>query len=266
MKNSNTYIDFNFDSPSHLFSLITEIESHNSSNISAKQSEVIEGLEDTIFKYFVLTFSLKKKVEKGAYRLICIQGFLTTLSNNALIIKKLYNSGMHLQVQPIMRAQFEQLNTLFALLVDDNFFERFGSSATKEASDIISPKPVHTDKIMRDFMKTNQLKEVWAEIKPLKDYLYDEFSKIAHGNLFHIAFGSMDEDEDDAERLSPGIGGVSNGLTRMKLFVREMNNYSQFLWMFFRTELEKQGYIDKPNNPNLELAQKLVFLTDEKNT
>lgn len=248
-ENSNDNLDE--ISKDELFQILDDIRDKNIECHRLNESEIILAIEDTIFKFFSLRFRLEEvNDETDGSLLFNTKGFLTSAANNSLLLKELYQTGMQLQGHIIMRSQFEQLNTLFAFLVDPDFFRRFSKSARQDSIDIITPKQVHTEKIMKQFLENSPIRAIWPDIHKMKKHLYSEFSKSAHGNLFYVTVGSMGIHEENEDQLSSGIGGVSRTLPRMINSAKDMNNYSQIMWFLIKSRLEELGWILRPESMN----------------
>ncbi len=242
-----------------------ELETDNKINHLKTEHKTVRALDNTIYKFTSLSVCLLKNRGNRPLRLNYVEMFLSSIVNNAIVIKNLYISGWHLQCQSIMRVQYELLNNVIAILVDVDFFQRFQKIQKLGDKEIpISPKHNDSKRVIRKFLEKEEGKELWLTIESHMDYLYKELSRAIHSNFFHVAMLSIDRLDDD--NIYPGIGGNKNSLPRMNNSVEQMNNYSQFLWLFIKELLlELKAFEIKDTVFELEFMKNPIMIDSEKN-
>lgn len=261
-KIDNQIIGMEFNSIEKLFKLIDNVEEENTHLLENNQKNILDALNDSTYKFYTLTFALKRNFSFDK-KLYFTSGLLTAVANNCFVIKKLFGSGWHLQSQILMRAQFEHLNTLIAFLSNEGFYNRVSNPINGQ--ELISPKKTQTEKIIKKLVLSDTKdNELWTSLKQSMDYLYSEFSKVAHGNLFHVSIGSSQESEN--EHLTLGLGGTGKPLKRFEILSIEMNNYTQYIWLYIKKQLLELGIIvSNEDNSNSKYFYKPFILNYDLN-
>lgn len=248
----------------NILSQFKELETENRKNHIKTGYKRIRALDNTIYKFTSLSVNLMKNRGNRPIRINYVEMLLTSIVNNAIVIKDLYINGWHLQCQSIMRVQYELLNNVFSILIDIKFFERFQKIQKLGDEEIpVSPKHTESKKIIRKFFEKEKEKKTWSAIESLMDYLYSELSRAIHSNFFHVVMLSNNKSDDD--NFYPGIGGNKNSLTRMNTSVEQMNNYSQLLWIFIKDLLlELKAFEIKNTVFELEFMKSSIILDSTK--
>lgn len=197
-------------------------------------SKYLETHVHALSLYFYLFFALKEDIkEKTPSRLFYLRSYLVPIINNFEVIKMLYYRGFHTQIQFILRTQIEYVNTLVTFMMDEDFFRRF--TATQEQSltrsTTITPKMVHTDRVLRKIMP----KDLLDLYIGYRDYLYSDFSEISHGNIARLSIQSMNMNEKKGTATA-GLGGVcfTSDFTNATI-----DNASLYFQLAFKIIMEK---------------------------
>lgn len=166
------HINLEFESPDQLINELAELEIDNRSNHFRNNRELINALDNSIYKFHILAFALVEEDNLEKKILFHAKGFMSSVSNNSLVIRNLFVSGFHIQVQTIMRTQFEFLNNLLSFLHDRSFFNRFSEPYDGEDLEkIITPRQVHTEKLIAKFLtEKTKKKELWLALKKIMTY------------------------------------------------------------------------------------------------
>ena len=228
-----------------------EIEKENFSQHLTDNEKLIPFLDNTIFKFSCLSYHLLKNRGDRELKFNFLETFASSMTNNSIVIKKLFLEGWHLQCQNIMRVQFEQINIALAILSDVNFFNRFQKTQNLTNEEIpFTPRHNDSKKIIRKHIEKNEGKEFWNGVESLMEYLYEELSRSIHCNFLHITMLSTDKSKDNV--YSPGVGGNKNSIKRLIDSVTTMNNYSQIMWTLIK-DLTIQNKIFDINDTEFEL-------------
>lgn len=249
----------------HTIQQFKEIEDENIAEHLKDNPELISALDNTIFKYSCLSYNLIKFQDTLPISINHVQFFVTSIANNAIVIKKLFSGGWHLQCQTLMRVQYEQINIAISIICDNDFFKKYHKlQQIKKEEAPYTPKQKETRNIIRKYLINEKGKDFWNAIESLMDFLYNELSRSTHGNFLHIAIlaYSISVEEDN---LTPGIGGNRKSIPRTIYSLQEMNNYSQIMFTFLRDLIEKSNVIDfKDTDLNLSFMKKAQLVKQEK--
>lgn len=244
---------------------LSEIEDENIEEHLKDHPELISALENTIFKYSCLSYNLIKYQETLPIQINHVQFFVTSIANNAIVIKKLFSGGWHLQCQTLMRTQYEQINIALSIMHDIEFFKKYHKlQQIKKEEAPYTPKQKETKNIIRKYLIKEKGKDFWKAIESLMDFLYNELSRSSHGNFLHIAMlaYSISVEEDN---LTPGIGGNKKSIPRTIYTLQEMNNYSQIMFTFLSESIKKANIIEfKDSDLNLDFMKKVHLVKQEK--
>lgn len=225
---------------------LDEIELENINAHEKDEKSIIFALENSIYKFSVLSLCLMEKRGNRSIKLNYIEIFITAIANNSVVIKKLFMGGWHLQCQSIMRVQYEQLNVVLSIIFDDDFFKKFHTIQEINDEEIpVSPKHKDTKRILKKFLEKKNGKAFWDALSPIMEFIYKEFSRAIHNNFLHVVMLSSNKDKDDIFR--PGIGGNQNCMDRMRASILQMNNYSQIIYSLIQDILIDLDAIDNQN-------------------
>lgn len=205
-----------------------ETKSKNASDhFRANHARTLDLIENTILKFatFFIALSEVEQNKRNYY----YKGYISSITNNFVVTKKLFEEGWHFQLQIISRTQYEQLQNLLAILFDDSYFEYHSKTQNDDEIIPITPKQVHINKTIAKIIKEdkiygNLLKELTKGMKPL----YDEFSKAAHGNFMQaILLSSYHMNKDD---VILDVGSVQNAYERTENYLISLLEYAQVIW------------------------------------
>ncbi|PWH83130.1 hypothetical protein DIS18_00830 [Algibacter marinivivus] len=237
------------------------LENENINEHLKEYPKLISVLDNTIFKYSCLSYHLIKYQKTLPVNINHLQFFVTSVANNAIVLKKLFLSGWHLQSQSIMRVQFEQINIALSIICDNDFFKKYHKlQQIKKEKVPFSPKQKETKNIIRKLLIKRKGKEFYNAIESLMDFLYKELSRSIHGNFLHIAMLSYSVDFKK-DILTPGIGGNMKSIPRTVYTLQEMNNYSQIMFTFLRILVKESKEINfEGTDLNLNFMEKTLIL------
>jgi len=223
-------------------------------------------LDRIITQYYLLSLIIKKptNAKRSSARALFSTQYLRTISNNFLVIKELFISGLHIQMQLIFRNQLEFVDNLIAFTGDDEFFDRFCTEESVKNFVFISPKPIHSEKSLKKLMKEHNsdgFEDVWKLFKNIKDFMYKELSQTTHGHVVKVALQTFGEDINDKNILSPNSAGVMNPLPITMGILRQCLNYFQITYSLIYIQLEKNSLLNA-KNPLFDLT-KYYFNNDD---
>ena len=246
------------------------IEENKISHVNSYSKE-IALLDRIITQYFFMSNSVRdyNDVDKLPARFYVGKHYINTIANNFYNIKELFINGFHIQLQLLLRNQFEYVNNLIAFTGDDEFFKRFVLNDGIDSDLILTPKPTHAKKsIMKLLNKydSQHFKEFWVIFEEMMNLMYSDLSESAHGNILRVAVQSQGQHEDGDEYLEPNSCGVKNPLPVTMKILKESLNYFQITYRIVWLQLENKDMFDK-DSPFLDFVNyynnKIDLLRDE---
>lgn len=224
------------------------ISEHKDSHLKHYQRE-IDLLERIITQYLVLSVVIKKSstTTTNNARALLSKQYLRTISNNFLVIKELFISGLHIQMQLILRTQLEFVDNLIAFTGDDEFYNRFCTEESVKNFVLITPKPVHSEKSLKKLMKEHNSEgfdEVWKLFKGIKDSMYKELSQTTHGHVIKVALQTFGEDLNNEDILTSNTAGVMNPLPITMSILRQCLNYFQITYCLIFRQLHNKKILN----------------------
>lgn len=210
----------------------------------------ISLLDQIITQYFFMSNSVRdsNNTDKFPARFYVGKHYINTIANNFYIIRELFVNGFHIQLQLLLRNQFEYINNLIAFTGDDEFFRRFVLNDGGNSEVTLTPKPTHAKKSIMKLLNeyNNQhFKEFWTIFKEMMTLMYSDLSESAHGNILRVAVQSQGQHEDGDDYLEPNSCGVRKPLNVTIQILRESLNYFQITYRIVWLQLENKDMFDK---------------------
>lgn len=196
------------------------IKENKTSHLEAFADE-LQILDRIITQYLLLSYIIKDSDKnKFSGRSLFSTHHINTIANNFYSIKELFISGYHIQLQIMIRSQFEFVNNVIAFIGDDEYFKRYGMYNREKKHSFITPKPNHAEKsikrILKDLISSKyKFNDFWKLYKEMMNSLYTDLSETVHGNIVKIAFQSLDENENNSEIVMQNLCGVKKPIPRI---------------------------------------------------
>ena len=209
-----------------------------------KEEEYLKLLDECIKSYFKILSNLSDW--NSSKFNVYFSSYLTAIINNFLVIKGLFRSGYELQLQVLMRAQYEQLNIILSILLNESFFNQFSKIGENEEKFIpLTPKQKHCTKILNKYFKQRLNNQEYTNLSNAKNILYDKFSKSTHGNLTQVMLLSR---FNEGNMTNISLAGSSNMILRTKNLVESFYTFSMIINHSLNKELKRKSLIDVPAN------------------
>ncbi|WP_459641457.1 hypothetical protein, partial [Flavobacterium sp. CGRL2] len=119
--------------------------------------DIVEHIDNCFFKFMILSNRIRDNAKESIKELYLL-AYTTSIANNFLVIKQLFATGFHFQMEIIERTQLEQLNNLLTMIYDDEFFQYFTKTGLRNNDDFIplTPKEKHLTKALKKIQFKNQ--------------------------------------------------------------------------------------------------------------
>jgi hypothetical protein len=226
---------------------IEENVAYNKKNMK-RHSKKFEMTRHIIALYFLLFVSLKKDSgnSKNEGRLLYARFYLVSIINNFLAMKTLFETGLHIQFQIILRSQMEYINTMIAFIGDDSFFNHFCKQDKKITTSVntITPELRNIDKAIKRIIPkiiTKNSDSFASAFFALNGELYNYFSEVVHGNITRV---SLQANHHRKNEIGPALGGQSRPYVYLKNKIIASNVYYQFGFQMLIKSLEEEDLID----------------------
>lgn len=240
------------------------VEKFNSYSHNEQEKHLVKALENTLDKYHSLQLSLIEKNGPKDHKIVTCVSYVMAIVNNARTIKRLFEMGMHLQMEIIMRSQFEYLNLVYCIMKRDSFFEKM---FVKNGSDWVPIKPT-ANFAKKEMLKTDSSKDVKKGFQTYFVLLNEIFSKAAHGHPYHVFEASIPVDSDldsELDWLDVPIGGNKIPSENTKSILIDMNNYTQILFLSIADFFVKHEMVHDSKIKELADVTNLHLLGEEEN-
>lgn len=221
------------------------IESHR-----AEFKEEIKILERLKVQHFLLQSILtnQNEPEKLKGRYYFSKNYLDVIANTFKVAKDLFEQGFHIQLQLLLRNQFEFVNVLIAFVGDDDYFFRYGR-IFKGSKKFLTPKPSNTEKTLKKILKENYpndgFNEFWKNFNSIMTTIYSELSINAHGNIPSVSLQSFEGIKGVEDKFNKPLCGVKYPLSVTKKMLKQMLQYFQITGAILYTILENKNMLDK---------------------
>lgn len=200
--------------------------------------DVVDHIDNCFAKFSTLAYRLK--FQQNEIKNVYLLSYVTAIANNFLVIRQLFVTGFHLQMEVQQRTQLEQLNNLLIVIYDDEFFKFFTKTWVRSGEDFMphTPKDKHLAKAIKKIEFKNPdmsslFKQLYNDIKES----YEEFSKSVHGNLMHILLLTEEGSEDNLAIVR--IGGRKSFLPRSVNYLSGTLDYSQIIYLLLEDKFPK---------------------------
>ncbi|UOK42128.1 MULTISPECIES: hypothetical protein [Flavobacterium] len=235
-----------------------DIENENISNINTLHNKTIEQINHTTLKFFRLFSGLE--TDEVSKKNLYLRGYITAITNNFLICKKLFIGGWHFQLQIILRTQFEQITNLLVMTFDDEFFEYFTTNKGNDQFLPFTPKQTHLNKaIKRIKIKNPEHGKVFEQYIKEMQTAYEEFSASVHGNFLQTMLLSTHHDEK--ENINFSIGGSKQAYPRTENYIRGVLNFSQLMLSAIERKLLDDGLLNFDNlGIEIDIDSRIMYL------
>lgn len=200
----------------------------------------LDGINDCINAFFLIFYKLKCR--SGSKQIAYFSTYLVGIINNYLVIKDLLKKGLEIQLHTILRTQFEHLNIILSLILNEDFLDQFTYKESNPPILPITPKQKHCSKILKKYFSEKLEKKDYAEWKERLDDLYDHFSKATHGNLTQVFISSITFNDDDS--IDYNFAGSNDISDRTFGLLKELGIYSFAIWSALIEEAGKKEIID----------------------
>ncbi|MDC1285304.1 hypothetical protein N8Z33_01305 [Flavobacteriaceae bacterium] len=226
-------------------------EQRRAENIKSHRKEFDEEigmLERLKVQYFLLQSIMtdKNEPEKFKGRFYFGKNYLDVIANNFKVAQDLFEQGFHLQLQLILRNQFEFVNALIAFIGDDEYFLRYGREF-ENSKRILTPKPSNTEKSLKKILKENNpngFKGFWKDFNLIMTTIYSELSTNAHGNIPSVSLQSLEGIKGNDSVYNKNICGVEYPLSVTIKMLKQILQYFQITGSILYIYLEKKKMLD----------------------
>ena len=210
---------------------------NSSSHTYDNHLEAVNQIDECFVKFSLLAHRLK--FQQNEVKNVYLLSYLTSIANNFLVVKQLFVTGFHFQMEVLQRTQLEQLNNVLAAVNDDDFLKYFTKTWVRGSTeDFIpfSPKTTHVDKAINKInFKDPEKRKIFREMYYSMKETYEEFSKSAHGNLMHILL-LTEENAAINDTKIVRLGGKVQYLPRSTNYLNAMLDYSEIIYFLLRDE------------------------------
>lgn len=187
--------------------------------------------------------------------------YLAAIVNHSRAISRLFEMGMHLQMEILMRSQFEYINLVYCMIKSESFFERM---IIENDSGRFHVKPT-SSLTKKEMLKLGFDKESKKAFEYYFVLLNDIFSEAAHGHAGHVfeALRPIQGINEPDSILDDPIGGNKLPSASTKFVLIKMNNYTQILFLSIANFFITKGVVSEPQGKEFSNTSCLHLLDDD---
>jgi hypothetical protein len=213
--------------------------------------DVVNHIDNCFLKFSILANRIR--YDENSTKNVYLLAYATSIANNFIIIKQLFVTGYHFQMEVIQRTQIEQLNNLLTMIYDDEFFKFFTKTWVRNSEDFLplTPKEKHLAKAIKKIeFKNPNFSDIFTELYDSIQETYEEFSKSVHGNFMHILLLTTGRN-DDGDPVFVKLGDETKFLQRSIKYLIGVLDYSQIIWLLLESKFPKAENEDMFGNSKL---------------